>query len=244
MATIELTEFEGTRALLVRCFEPYTKFYASEPPYEREVLKNAVAVCPNASIRQVGYEYIPSPADTGDERFDFLLEPTRPNVLALRATRFPWSSAAIDLVTGIEISDEVAREVEERANDRLQRQQQENIVKLERMLEEIELIKQRQRRREQTALERTPAVAHTPLSRSMEIGQTIVEKDYAKQRSGRWKRGLVGSVACMLLMGFLFGAAALSEPTPPKPGFMPWLFALFGIAGVAGGIAGALTDSR
>src|SRR5215218_6781676 len=131
MATIEAGEFEGTRGLLVRCFEPVTKCVPSNPPYEREVLESAIAACPGARLRQVGYEHIPGPADFGDERFDYLLEPIRSNVLALHATEFFWSDEALALVAGIEIVEEDAAGARRRAMAHLQSKQRDEAARPE-----------------------------------------------------------------------------------------------------------------
>lgn len=69
----------------------------------------------------------------------------------------------------------------------------------------------------------------------VEFGQKIIEKDYSKQKPGRWKLGFVGAVVCMLFVGLLFGAVAMTSPSPPAPGLTPWILSLIGIAGIAGG---------
>ena len=50
-------------------------------------------------------------------------------------------------------------------------------------------------------------------------------------------------VRTLVLTGFLLVAVALTSSKPPAPGFEPYALGLLGIAGVIGGIAGALTDS-
>jgi len=81
----------------------------------------------------------------------------------------------------------------------------------------------------------------------IDAGSILANKDWSKQRPGRWNRAVVGAVACMLLMGFLVGAIALG----PKGGSTKvadsakFAFAfLVGFAGLIGGVLGALTDSR
>ena len=78
----------------------------------------------------------------------------------------------------------------------------------------------------------------------LELGQKILEKDDSRQRPGRAGRGLIGAVACMILITLLFGCVALTSTRGPAPGFAIYFLALLAMAGIAGGIAGALTDSR
>jgi hypothetical protein len=121
MATIELREHEGRRMLVVRCFEPLTKQIPAKPPYDREVLESAVAVCAGAGMEQIGYEHIPCPMDFGDWRLDYGLEPTRENVLALRASGFEWSREAWVLAAGFELAKGEIDESRGRAWDQMQR---------------------------------------------------------------------------------------------------------------------------
>jgi hypothetical protein len=111
MANITTTEHEGERMLLVRCFEPLTKVFPAEPPYDRQVLRGTVAVCPGAQFRQIGYEYIPFPVDSGDERYDFALAVTEANLLALRATGFEWSPEALAAAARFAFPEDRVRQV-------------------------------------------------------------------------------------------------------------------------------------
>lgn len=75
-----------------------------------------------------------------------------------------------------------------------------------------------------------------PWWRVVVAGRMLAEKDFSRQQPGRWKRAVVGALACILLMSFLNLAVDMPADIPV------WLLTL-GIGAVLGGVAGALTDS-
>jgi hypothetical protein len=121
MPIIRADEREGRCVLLVHCVEPLTKRVPVKPPYDRVVLESAVAVCPGAGMEQIGHEHIPCPMDFGDEWLHYGLEPTRENVLALRAAGFEWSREAWEIAAGFELAKGEIDEARDRAWDHLER---------------------------------------------------------------------------------------------------------------------------
>ena len=131
-ATIQTVEDKGKTMLYVQCFEPMTKIIsATRRPYDRELLESAVEVCSGASLRKVGYKHIPHPADFGDEQYDFVLDLTPANFLALKATGFNWSEEAIASVVAFSVSDESIKKVRDAAFFKVRTKQQQTIDQLQ-----------------------------------------------------------------------------------------------------------------
>jgi hypothetical protein len=101
IAKITLAKRESQAVLLACCYEPLTKCIPAVPPYDRTILKRAIAARPGAAMRLISRRYIPSPADFGDEEYVYELEITDANVLALRATTFGWSDEAENAATAV-----------------------------------------------------------------------------------------------------------------------------------------------
>lgn len=77
----------------------------------------------------------------------------------------------------------------------------------------------------------------------LEAGHELITRDHSQARPGRWKRGLIGGATLMVLMGLVVGAAVLTSPIDPAPGWGSAVVVLIAVAGLIGGVAGALTDS-
>ncbi len=130
--TIQTVEDEGKTRLFVQCFEPMTKMISvTRRPYDRELLECAVEICAGASLQQIGYEHLPHPADFGDERYDFALDLTPANVLALKATGFKWSEDATAGAAAFSVSDESINKVRDDAMAKVRLKHQQLIDQLQ-----------------------------------------------------------------------------------------------------------------
>ena len=105
-------------------------------PYDRELLECVVEVCSGASLKKMGYEHLPHPADFGDERYDFALDLTPANVVALKATEFNWFEEATARAAAISVSDEFIKKVRDGAMAKVRIKQQQLIDQLQQVSRE------------------------------------------------------------------------------------------------------------
>lgn len=115
MATIGITDCDGTPFWLVQCVEPVQKLIPSTPPYPRITLTVAVEMCPDTRMWGVSREHVPIPGDFGDEVYYYALDITEANTLALLASDFAWLPEAEEAAVALSISpvrvDELREEI-------------------------------------------------------------------------------------------------------------------------------------
>ena len=123
MALIVIMNKDKKTFLHVQCKEPVTQFISHDfETSERQLLVTTIESCPGASMQLIHREHLPMQDDFGDECFDFVLELSQPNVLALSATGFEWSDDARSLVSGFPVDKEDVRQIQQTYSTRIRRE--------------------------------------------------------------------------------------------------------------------------